>query len=252
MVVSMPGISNAKLKIFLNTVFFVLGFSVVFAVLGVLLNSFLVGVSYDLRIWVGRIGGVIIILFALYILGLLKIGFLQREHKIRPTKLSAGYLTSFIFGATFAAGWTPCVGAILGAILTLAATQPGSAFFLLLSYSFGLSLPFLLAGAFISQATSFIEKATPYLKYFNLAAGVLLLVLGVLVFTDNLSQIANFFYAQGFFGFDTMNELGEGGNPTLVIAFIGGVISFFSPCILPLVPAFLSYISGVSFKEIQH
>jgi len=240
---------GSRLKIFLNTVFFVLGFSVVFALLGVLLNSVFVSISYDLRIWIGRIGGIIIILFGLYLLGLIKIGFLQREHKLKPKKFSVSYVTSFVFGATFAAGWSPCVGAILGAILTLAAANPGSAFGLLLSYSFGLGVPFLIAGAFISQVSGYIRKYSKLLKYFNLIAGAMLVVLGILVFTDQLSQIANFFFAQGFLGLDVMTDLGS--DPTLPIAFLAGILSFFSPCILPLVPAFLSYISGVSIQEIQ-
>lgn len=242
--------SSARLRIFLNTVFFVLGFSVVFSLLGVLLNSVFSTISYDLRIWVSYIGGAIIILFGLYLVGLLKIGFLEREHKLKSKKFSISYVTSFVFGATFAAGWSPCVGAILGAILTLAATDPTSAFGLLFAYSLGLGVPFLLAGLFISQTTSFIEKLSPYLKYFNLIAGVLLIILGILVFTDNLAQISNFFFASGFLGLDTM-IVSNSSNPTFLLSFFAGILSFFSPCILPLVPAFLSYISGVSFKEVE-
>lgn len=241
--------SQTRLHIFLNTVFFVLGFSFVFALLGVLLNSVFSSISFDLRIWVSYIGGAIIILFGLYLVGLLRVPFLEREHKLRTKKFSISYVTSFVFGATFAAGWSPCVGAILGAILTLAATDPTIAFGLLLSYSFGLSVPFLLAGLFISQFSGFIEKFSPYLKFFNLVSGLLLIALGILVFTDNLAYIASFFFASGFLGLDQAVDLG--GSPTFVISFIAGILSFFSPCILPLVPAFLSYISGVSFKEIE-
>ncbi len=243
-------VQSVRLKIFLNTVFFVLGFSVVFSLLGVLLNSVFSSISYGLRIWISYIGGAIIILFGLYLVGLLKIGFLEREHKLKSKKFSISYVTSFVFGATFAAGWTPCVGAILGAILTLAATDPSSSFWLLLSYSFGLSVPFLLAGLFISRTTIFIEKLSPHLKYFNLVAGGLLIIIGILVFTEKLSEVSNFFFLSGFFGLDTMIELNS-TNPTLFLSFFAGILSFFSPCILPLVPAFLSYISGVSFKEIE-
>lgn len=239
--------SSVRLRIFLNTVFFVLGFSVVFSLFGVLLNSVFTSISYDVRLWVSYIGGAIIILFGLYLVGLLKIPFLEREHKLKSKKFSISYVTSFVFGATFAAGWSPCVGAILGGILTLAATDPASSFGLLFSYSLGLSVPFLIAGLFISQATSFIERLSPHLKYFNLIAGVLLIVLGVLVFTDKLSVIASFFFVQGL-GFETLLD---GASPTLIVSFFAGLLSFFSPCILPLVPAFLSYISGVSFKEIE-
>ena len=125
-------------QIFINSVFFVLGFSTVFAALGVLLNTVLEAVAYDAQQWLGRIGGVIIIFFGLYLTGLIRLRFLEREHKFAVKKrFSSKYLTSFLFGAAFAAGWTPCVGAVLGAILGLAASQPGSAFSLLLAYAQG-------------------------------------------------------------------------------------------------------------------
>src|SRR3989338_2904843 len=112
---------NARMKMFLNSAAFVLGFSVVFALLGVLLNTVLERVSYSVQQWLSRIGGAIIILFALYILGLIRISFLERDHKIAvKKKFSITYITSFVFGAAFAVGWTPCVSAILGSILSLA------------------------------------------------------------------------------------------------------------------------------------
>lgn len=239
--------SNIRLRIFLNTVFFVLGFATIFALLGVLLNSVFSSISYDLRIWVSYIGGAIIILFGLYLVGLLKVPFLEREHKLKAKTFSVSYVTSFVFGATFAAGWSPCVGAILGAILTLAATNAASAFWLLFAYSLGLGLPFLLAGLFISRATGFIGKFSDKLQLFNVIAGVLLVILGILVFTDNLARISSFLLVQGL----GLEEILAGSDPTILVAFAAGVLSFFSPCVLPIVPAFLSYISGVSFKEIE-
>jgi len=181
------------MTIFLNSVFFVLGFSTVFAVLGVLLNTLLESVAYDAQIWLARIGGIVVIFFGLYLVGLIKIGFLQREHKIAvKTKFNSRYLTSFVFGSAFAAGWTPCVGAALGAILGLAATNPGSAFYLLLSYAIGLGIPFLVVGAFAAQATGTITKYAHVLHYVNVAFGFILIVLGILVFTQSLNLIANF------------------------------------------------------------
>jgi len=97
-----------------------------------------------------------------------------------------------LFGAAFAAGWTPCVGAVLGSILGLAASQPGSAFSLLLAYALGLGLPFLLVGLFAAQASAFINRYIYIVKYINIAFGVILIALGILVFTQNLSRIANF------------------------------------------------------------
>jgi len=184
---------SRKKTIFVNSIFFVLGFSVLFSILGILLNTILESIAYDVQIWLARIGGALIIFFGLYLVGLIHIGFLAREHKLRLTKrFNSRYLTSFLFGAAFAAGWTPCVGAVLGSILGLAVTQPGSAFSLLLAYSFGLGLPFLLVGAFTSQASGVIAKFSRWLKPINIIFGVLLIVLGVLVFTQSLNLIANF------------------------------------------------------------
>lgn len=183
--------AGAKKKIFLSSIFFVLGFSFVFSLLGVLLQSILSNVAYDVQTYLGWVGGAIIIFFGLFLLGVIKISALENEHKMKVKDTGIPYLTSFIFGAAFAVGWTPCVGAVLGGILTLAITQPGTAFPLMLSYSLGLGIPFLLVGLFISQASSFIKVLIPYIKYLNLVFGVLLIILGILVFTGTLSSVAN-------------------------------------------------------------
>ncbi len=187
-----PEYIPTKIEAFLSSVFFVLGFSVVFAVLGVLFNTALSQSSYIVRVWLGRIGGTIIIIFALHILELIKIPFLMMDHKIEVKRLRSRYLTSFIFGAAFAVGWSPCVGAILGSILALAASQPGSSFALLIAYSIGLGIPFLLVGLFTEEVMLWISKSKSFLKYFNIIVGILLLALGVLVFTNNLAYVSYF------------------------------------------------------------
>jgi len=184
---------SKRREIFINSVFFVLGFGVVFALLGVLLNTLLEGIAYGVQTWLSRIGGVMIIFFGLYLVGLIKIPFLEKEYKFGvKAKFKSRYATSFLFGLAFAAGWTPCVGPALGVILGLAATQPGSAFILLLTYALGLGIPFLVVGAFTAQATDFINRHLAGLKYLNIVFGVILLALGVLIFTQKLSLIANF------------------------------------------------------------
>ncbi len=180
-------------EIFLNSLFFVLGFSVIFAALGVLLNTVLDNVAYDVQTWLSRIGGAVVIFFGLYLVRLIKLPILSREYKFHPKfSFKSRYLTSFVFGAAFAAGWTPCVGPALGAILGIAAAKPGLAFLLLLTYSLGLGVPFLVVGLFTSRADAFIQRHAKPLSYVNVGFGVLLIVLGVLIFTQNLSRIANF------------------------------------------------------------
>ncbi len=183
---------NARIKMFLSSLAFVLGFSIIFALLGILLNTVLQSISYAVQTWLSRIGGIIIILFALYILRLIKINFLERDHKFSvKSKWSNSYITSFIFGAAFAVGWTPCVGAILGSVLALAISNPAHSFILLLAYSLGLGIPFLVVGIFTAQTTQLIAKSERILKYFNLIVGILLLIIGILVFTNQLNIIAN-------------------------------------------------------------
>jgi len=125
--------------------------------------------------------------------GLIKIPFLEREHKMAvKTKFGSRYATSFVFGAAFAAGWTPCVGAALGAILGLAATQPGSAFALLMSYALGLGIPFLVVGLFTQRMNSLFTRYAKAAKYVNIIFGIILIGLGILIFTGQLNRIANF------------------------------------------------------------
>ena len=241
--------------IFLSSVFFVLGFSTVFSLVGILLQTILANVSYSAQVWLGRVGGGIIILFGLFLVGLLKPKFLQRDHKVQVAgQFKSYWVTSFLFGAAFAAGWTPCVTAALGAILVLATTQAGSAFFLLMAYTFGIGIPFLMVGLFADQVQGVIERAGRWLIYIQYAFGVLLIGMGVLIFVGQLSRIANFeVLTNVLLALDI--STGVGGNIgslsvlNIGIAFIAGLVSFLSPCILPLIPGFLSYLASTASRE---
>ena len=178
--------------IILNTVFFVLGFSVVFSALGVLINSVLSSAAGDIIQSLNYVGGIIIISFGFFLLLSTKIRALNIERKFFPKRKKSSYPLSFVFGLAFAAGWTPCVGPILGTILTLAATTPSVSFHLLLAYSLGLGIPFVLMGVFFSRATRVIRAMSKHLKYYNLILGGFIIILGILVFTNQLAYIANF------------------------------------------------------------
>ena len=181
-----------RTNIILNTVFFVLGFSIVFSTLGVIINSTLGGLSSDLISGFNQIGGIIIIGFGIFLLLTTKFRSLNIEKKFFPKREKASYPLSFLFGLAFAAGWTPCVGPILGTILTLAAATPAVSFYLLLAYSLGLGIPFILMGVFFSRATRVIQAMSKHLKYYSVIIGALIIILGVLVFTNQLAYIANF------------------------------------------------------------
>jgi len=184
---------TSRWTLFFHSFLFVLGFSTVFSILGVLLNGILSNVAYSVQEWLGRIAGLIIIAFGFYLLGFIKLQFLETEHKFKVKRFQSKALTSFVFGAAFAVGWTPCVGAVLGTILALAAAMPGQAFTLLLAYSIGLGIPFLIVGLFAQPFLKLMQRNGHFLKYFNMVVGVLILALGILIFTGRLSFIASKF-----------------------------------------------------------
>ena len=177
-------------KVFLNSVFFVLGFSVVFILLGLFIG-FLSEQVLGFRIYLGYIGGSIIIFFGLQTLGLVEVPFFLREHKIRANpKNKIQYLRSSILGSSFAIGWTPCIGPILTLILILAGTSESAAFGagLLTIYSLGLGIPFLITGLFTSQISHWIKNANKHFQVINIISGVLLIGLGILIFTDQFAR----------------------------------------------------------------
>ncbi|MFH1977764.1 MAG: cytochrome c biogenesis protein CcdA [Candidatus Aenigmatarchaeota archaeon] len=232
--------------IFLNSVAFVLGFTIVFSLVGVLLQTVLSSIAFDASNAFRTVGGVIIVIFGLVLTAAIKyrIPFLSSDHKIKVKKFNNSYISSFVFGVAFAIGWTPCVGPILGAIYTLAATSPGAGFLLLFAYSLGIGVPFLIAGMFTSRVSVFLEKSQNVLKYFNIIGGILLIIIGLLVFFNYLGIIASFFVsAEG--------AVDVSGQLNFLIAFIAGIVTFISPCILPLLPAFFSYMAGTTVTEVK-
>jgi cytochrome c-type biogenesis protein len=180
----------------LHALWFIAGFSLIFVALGATASALgnLVGHS---QIWLGRVGGVLMILFGLYLLGVLRPAFLMRERKIELARKPLGYLGSAVVGITFGAAWTPCVGPILGAILTLAATRgsvsQGSE--LLAAYALGLAVPFLLTAFALERFLAWFQRFRPYIVWVDRIAGTLLILLGILLVTDRFTLLAS--YLQG-------------------------------------------------------
>jgi cytochrome c-type biogenesis protein len=188
-------VTRSRLNIFLNTVYFVLGFSLIFAILGVILNSVLSVHGAGFQHYLTSIGGIVIVVFGVYLILSTRIRSLNFEKQLTLGKIprfKTSYITSFVFGAAFAAGWTPYVGPILASTFALAATHPAAAYNSLLAYSIGLGIPFLITGAFLSRSTGIIKRMAKHLKYFNLVMGGILVVVGVLLFTGQLILLANF------------------------------------------------------------
>ncbi len=172
---------------------FVLGFSVIFILLGVAASA-LGGLLYDARDWLSKIGGVIVILFGLHMTGLLRLSFL--EYDLRPqTKMDErrSYFSSAVLGVFFSFGWSPCIGPILGAILTALAVSQISATqgaLLLTIYSAGLAIPFLLAALGIDWVTKTIRKQRKVMHYIEIGMGVILIIVGVMLFLGLFEQLA--------------------------------------------------------------
>jgi cytochrome c-type biogenesis protein len=175
----------ARRRVILHALAFVLGFSLVFVALGASFSAagqFLL----DYRNLIRQVGGALIVLFGLYIAGVFKLAAMGRTMQFQLREKPAGYLGSLVVGITFAIGWTPCVGPILGAILSLAGTaetlQLGIG--LLIAYSAGLGLPFLVSAVALGSFLKFFKRYRPLIPVMERSAGVLLVIVGVLVFTN--------------------------------------------------------------------
>jgi cytochrome c-type biogenesis protein len=170
----------------------VAGFSVIFIALGATASALGVLLLRS-QVWIGRIGGVVVILFGLYLLGVLRPGLLMRERKVQLVRKPLGYLGSAFVGVTFGAAWTPCIGPILGAILTLAAAQAsvGHGAALLTAYSAGLALPFLVTALALDRFLAWFQRFRRYLAWVERVAGILLILLGLLLVTDRFTLLAS-------------------------------------------------------------
>lgn len=180
----------------LHGLWFVAGFTLVFVLLGAAASG-LGALLRDYQHWLGRIGGVLVILFGLYLLGVLRPAFLMRERRIELSRKPLGYFGSGVVGFTFGAAWTPCIGPILGGILTLAATRSeliqGTA--LLAAYALGLAVPFLLTALALDRFLIWFQRFRPYIVWVDRIAGGMLIVLGILLVTDSFTLLAG--YLQG-------------------------------------------------------
>jgi len=228
---------NSRWIAFSHGLAFVLGFSTVFILLGVA-TSALGGVLYDLRTWLARIGGIVVIIFGIHMTGLMRIPFL--EYDLRPQSMpdrNRGYLASALMGVFFSAGWSPCVGPILGAILTLSLSGGSitQGVILLTAYSAGLAIPFLIASVQIDLVTNAIRKHGKTMHYIEVGMGVLLIIIGVMLFTGRFERLASL---GSFFG--TFDELVLGRYLFIIILAL---------VVLGLIPAYVASKKGRKFID---
>ncbi len=238
---------NDRLKIFLHALLFVAGFSLVFivgwggsiTVLGQLFAIY--------KRFIAQLGGIVVIIFGLATLEVFRVPWFYADTRAQYSGQRGTYGGSALMGIFFAAGWSPCIGATLGAILTMGLSQQtvGQAMWLASGYSLGLGIPFLVMALGLERASGWIKRMRPYQKYFKIASGVFIVTIGLLLLTNTMNLISIWAFKNGYFIESFSNYAAA---PTYVTAIIAGLLSFVSPCVLPLVPAYLGYLSGHTMR----
>jgi cytochrome c-type biogenesis protein len=204
------GVAGSRRAVIANSLAFNAGLSVIFLALGG--TAGLLGAAIINNIWVRIIGGLVIIIFGLHLIGLLKIKYLYKDTRQFSNEKPRGVWGSLTLGIAFAAGWTPCIGPILGGIIGLAATSGGWKGGLLLSafYSAGLSVPFLITGLGINQFLSFYGKFRRHLHKVEVVSGVILIVIGLLVMSNRVTMLASSRLAGWLPNWESQLKLREG------------------------------------------
>jgi cytochrome c-type biogenesis protein len=189
---SLDDVQHARKAALIHGSLFVLGFTLIFLAMGA--GATMLGqVLIQNRDWISRIGGVVIIVFGLYLLGVLNIGFLSRERRFHVADKPVGYLGTMVVGIAFGAGWTPCLGPILGSILLYTGTQAdlGRGMLLLFAYSLGLAVPFLISAIAIERFTVFFQKMRKQMMWISRISGAVMIVIGVMLVTNYFTVLAS-------------------------------------------------------------
>jgi cytochrome c-type biogenesis protein len=188
---TLPEMTGRRRVALLHAVLFILGFSLIFILLGASATALGRALNYY-QVWLQRIGGVLIILFGLLCLGAFKFGLLSQERRFQLDRKPVGYLGSALVGMAFAAGWTPCIGPVLGGILGLAATSTdvSRGMLLLAVYSAGLALPFLVAALAMDRFLDWFQRFRRFLPWVMRISGAMLVLVGVLLVTGEFTRLA--------------------------------------------------------------
>jgi len=237
-----------RLATFVQGLFFVAGFGTfIIGFLG-LASTALGDVFFDLRQAISVIGGVAMILFGLFTLRIVNIPILYSDtrRQINPAaSKGASVAQSYLTGLAFAAGWTPCIGPFLGAILTLSVTSElGTRLLLLVAYTLGLGVPFLLVALLADRMTPLLARLKRNMRIVEIVSGVLLIGIGLLLISGQMLEVTRILAASSFSPEEAVLGEGTGAAPTIFIAALAGFLSFASPCVLPLIPAYIGFIGG--------
>ena len=188
------GASPERWRVFSQALFFVGGFTLVFVVLFGLPTTVLAGVLQQYSELITKLGGGVLIVFGLHTMGLFTIPILNVTRQAQVgSGLEVGYARSALFGVTFAAGWTPCIGPLLGAVLTLGFAEPSKAIWFILVYAAGLAVPFLVTAALLSRAVGWLKRLNQHMRAVEIASGLLLIGVGILLVTGMFTTINTYF-----------------------------------------------------------
>ena len=186
--------TSNRWQVFSHALFFVGGFTVVFVVLFGLPTTILAGALQQYRDWITRIGGAVLVLFGLHTMGVLTIPILNITRRLDvEIGVKQSYARSALVGVTFAAGWTPCVGPLLGTAMTLAFAEPSRAVGFIFTYALGLATPFLVTAALLTQAVGWLRRFNQHLRAVEIASGLLMVGVGVLLISGMFSTLNNYF-----------------------------------------------------------
>jgi cytochrome c-type biogenesis protein len=192
---SLSGVASPhRWTVFRHALFFVGGFTVVFVILFGLPMSVLAGALQQYSEVITKLGGVVLVVFGLHTMGVFTIPILNMTRQAQiGSGLQVGYARSALFGVTFAAGWTPCIGPLLGAVMTLGFAEPSRAIWFVLVYAAGLALPFLLTAALLTRAVGWLKRLNRHLRAVEIASGLLLIAVGILLITGMFTTINTYF-----------------------------------------------------------
>ena len=190
---SLEDVSHARRTALVHSLLFILGFTIIFVALGATATALGQLLGYQ-RAWISRIGGVLIIVFGLYMLGVFNVSLFSRERRVHIADKPVGYLGTLLVGIAFGAGWTPCIGPILGSILTYAASAAdlSRGLWLLLAYSLGLAVPFLVSAVAVERFLDFFTRMKRQMVWVTRASGVLMIAVGILMVTNYFTILATY------------------------------------------------------------
>jgi cytochrome c-type biogenesis protein len=190
---SLEDVSHARRTALVHSLLFILGFTIIFVALGATATALGQLLGYQ-RAWISRIGGVLIIVFGLYMLGVFNVSLFSRERRVHIADKPVGYLGTLLVGIAFGAGWTPCIGPILGSILTYAASAAdlSRGLWLLLAYSLGLAVPFLVSAVAVERFLDVFTRMKRQMVWVTRASGVLMIAVGILMVTNYFTILATY------------------------------------------------------------